>query len=202
MTDDELPAWARAGRTGWTYTGGNRPPFAIAPGPGQESVWDYPRPPLLVADAREVIVRLPDSSGGGSGGRSGGRELARSRSALRLLETSHPPTFYIPRGDVDLTQLRRVPGGGSLCEWKGAATYFDVVASSAGGANLPRAAWSYEQPFADSRALAGHLAFYAHPLACFVGGERVTPQPGGFYGGWITSELVGPFKGDPSTRGW
>jgi uncharacterized protein (DUF427 family) len=190
MTDDELPAWARAGRAGWTYTGGTRPPFAAVPGPGQESVWDYPRPPLLVPDDREVIVRLPDSAGG--------HELARTRAALRLLETSHPPTFYLPRGDVDLTRLRRVPGGGSLCEWKGAATYFDIVAAPP----LPRAAWSYERPFADARALAGHLAFYAHQLACFVGGERVTPQPGGFYGGWITSELVGPFKGDPSSRGW
>lgn len=195
MSDDDLPAWARAGRTGWLHTGQQRPPFAIAPGPGQESVWDYPRPPLLVADAREIIVRLPDSAGSSAGG---GGELARTRSALRILETSHPPTFYLPRADVDMTQLRRVSGGGSRCEWKGEATYFDVAI---GASFLPCAAWSYERPFADARALAGHLAFYAHHLACFVGGERVTPQRGGFYGGWITSELVGPFKGDPDVRG-
>ncbi len=183
MTDDELPAWARQARAGWTWTGQRRPPFAIAPGPGQESVWDYPRPPLLVADEREVVVRL------------GELELARTRGALRMLETSHPPTFYLPRRDVDLSQLRRSSGGGSLCEWKGACTYYDVGA-------LERVAWSYEHPFAAALELSGHLAFYAHTLACFVGGERVQPQPGGFYGGWITPELVGPFKGEASTRGW
>jgi uncharacterized protein (DUF427 family) len=148
-------------------------------------VWDYPRPPLLVADPREVIVR------------SGSVELARTRAALRVLETSHPPTFYLPRADVAMRYLTPA-GGGSFCEWKGACSYFDVD----GEQHLPRAAWSYERPFDSASVLAGHLAFYAHHLECFVGGERVTPQPGGFYGGWITPELVGPFKGEPGTSGW
>jgi uncharacterized protein (DUF427 family) len=186
MTDEDLPAWARAGRTGWTWTGRSRPAFAIAPGPGQESVWDYPRPPQLVADGRAVSVR------------AGAVELARTPSTIRLLETSHPPTFYIPRCDVDMARLIRAPGG-SLCEWKGACTYYDVVID---GERLERAAWSYEAPFADALAIAGHLAFYADRLECRVGGERARPQPGGYYGGWLTSELVGPFKGEPGTRGW
>lgn len=186
-TDDELPVWAKAGRTGWTWTGAARPAFAVVPGPGQESVWDYPRPPLLVPDAREVIVR------------HGAIEIARTRAAVRLLETSHPPTFYVPRADVDAAALVRARGG-SLCEWKGACSYHDVVTAAG---RLERAAWSYDRPFGEAAMIAGHVAFYADRLACFVGGERARPQAGGFYGGWITAELVGPFKGDPeTTRGW
>ncbi|MEZ4399195.1 MAG: DUF427 domain-containing protein [Kofleriaceae bacterium] len=185
-TGDKLPAWAKAGRAGWTWTGAARPPFAIEPGPGQESVWDYPRPPALVPDEREVIVRLD------------GVELARTRGAVRLLETSHPPSFYLPRADVRLARL--VPaGGGSRCEWKGACTYYDVVV---GDQRVPRAAWSYLHPFDDAATIAGHVAFYPARLECLVDGERARPQPGGFYGGWITSELVGPWKGDPATSGW
>jgi len=186
-SDDELPAWARAGRVGWTWTGAARPAFAITPGPGQESVWDYPRPPLLVADSREVVVRID------------GIEIARTRSSVRLLETSHPPTFYIPRADVAMTYFARSRDGGSLCEWKGACTYYDL---RVGDRWLPRVAWSYEDPFADASTIAGHLGCYANVLECQVGGERVRPQPGDFYGGWITAEIVGPFKGDPHTRGW
>jgi uncharacterized protein (DUF427 family) len=184
--DDELPAWARAGREGWTWTGRARPPFAVVPGPGQESVWDYPRPPRLVPDEREVVVQW------------GGREIARTRAAIRLLETSHPPTFYVPRADIDISVIVRASGG-SLCEWKGACSYYDVVID---GERIDRGAWSYERPFAEAAVIAGHVAFYADRLACFVGGERARPQQGGFYGGWITSELVGPFKGEPGTRGW
>jgi uncharacterized protein (DUF427 family) len=184
--DDELPAWARAGRAGWTWVGRERPSFAAVPGAGQESVWDYPRPPRFVADARAVRVAL------------GAVELARTAGAVRLLETSHPPTFYLPRADVAMAYLQRTSAR-SHCEWKGAATYFDVVV---GAQRLPRAAWSYERPFADAAVIAGHLAFYAHTLACFVAGERVRPQDGGFYGGWITAELVGPFKGAPDSDGW
>jgi len=183
---DSLPAWARAGRAGWIWTGGRRPAFAVAPGPAQESVWDYPRPPVLVADAREVIVRLGDIV------------LAHTTHALRLLETAHPPTFYLPRADVAMPHLVRV-GGGSRCEWKGAATYYDVVV---GARRLERVAWSYEQPFGDAAELAGHLAFYATTLACSVDGAAVIAQPGGFYGGWITPELVGPFKGGAGSEGW
>ncbi len=183
---EHVPTWVQHAREGWTWRGATRPPFAKTPGVGQESVWDYPRPPLLVPDPREVVVR------------SGSTELVRTRAALRVLETSHPPTFYLPRADVAMQHLAPA-GGGSFCEWKGACSYFDIVV---GGQRLARTAWSYEAPFESAAVIAGHLAFYAHHLDCFVGGERVTPQPGGFYGGWITPELVGPFKGEPGTSGW
>jgi uncharacterized protein (DUF427 family) len=182
----KLPLWAVLGRSGWSNTGASRPAFADVPEPGQESVWDYPRPPALVSDPREVIVRLGDV------------EIARTCDAIRVLETSHPPTFYLPRRDVDMTLLRRA-GGGSHCEWKGEASYFDVVV---GAVTHARAAWSYEHPFDEAVVLAGHLAFYANAVEAWVGGERARPQPGGFYGGWITSELVGPFKGGPGSAGY
>ena len=123
--------------------------------------------------------------------------IADTRSALRLLETSHPPSFYLPPADVDMRYLEAA-GGGSRCEWKGSAAYWDVVV---GERRLSRVAWSYPEPF-DYRELAAHFAFYATTLECFVDGERVRPQPGGFYGGWVTSELTGPFKGEPGTSGW
>ncbi len=182
----ELPRWAAEGRKGWAHTGAQRPPFAAAPGPGQESVWDYPRPPALVADDRRVQVLL------------GGVTVADTVKAARVLETSHPPTFYIPRADVDDSLLTR-GGGGSRCEWKGTATYWDVAA---GDRIVKGGAWSYEAPFGEFEAVAGHLCFYPSRFECFVDGHRVEPQPGGFYGGWITPELVGPFKGSPGTVGW
>ncbi|HJL17513.1 MAG TPA: DUF427 domain-containing protein [Sandaracinaceae bacterium LLY-WYZ-13_1] len=183
---EKLPRWAELGRRGWTNTGARRPDFAETPGPGQESVWDYPRPPALVADDRLVRVEL------------GGEGIAESRRTLRILETSHPPTFYIPREDVKMERFTRV-GVGSRCEWKGEATYWDV---RAGGREVRRGAWSYESPFDELAAIAGHLCFYADRFDCFVDGARVEPQPGGFYGGWITPELVGPFKGGPGSAGW
>lgn len=148
-------------------------------------MWDYPRPPRLVADEREVVVRV------------GAVELARTQHAIRVLETAHPPTFYHPRTDVRMEHLVRV-GGGSRCEWKGEASYFDVVA----GRRISRAAWSYEQPFEDVAALTGYIAFYAALVEATVGGAPVRPQPGRFYGGWITPELVGPFKGEPGSEAW
>jgi uncharacterized protein (DUF427 family) len=181
-----LPTWAELGRQGFTHRGGKRPSFAAEPGPGQESVWDYPRPPRVVADTREVVVSAL------------GMEIARTRAALRVLETSHPPTFYLPRNDVKMAYL--VPaGGGSRCEWKGEASYFDIVVAEQ---RLARVAWSYERPFDDAAPLAGHLAFYASHVEATVGGQRVLAQPGRFYGGWITPELAGPFKGEPGSEGW
>ena len=174
--------WLTRAREGWEFRGAKRPPFAEPPDPGQESVWDYPRPPIIVADPREVIVRHR------------GVEIAHSRATLRLLETSHPPTFYIPRGDVRVDQLVQVAGA-SFCEWKGPCSYYDV-------AGIARAAWSYDAPFPEAEVIRECVAFYAHELECFVAGERVRPQSGPFYGGWITSELVGPFKGEPGTSGW
>jgi uncharacterized protein (DUF427 family) len=182
----ELPAWALSGRAHWRYTGSERPPFAVAPAAGQESVWDYPRPPRVVPDARLVVVRL------------GGVEIARTNSALRVLETASPPTFYLPVADIDRNCLRPGPGG-SRCEWKGEARYFNVLAA---GALLEAAAWSYPEPLPGMEAIRDHVSFYPSRLECEVAGERVRPQPGRFYGGWITSELVGPFKGEPGSGGW
>lgn len=181
-----LPTWAVLGRQGWAHRGAQRPAFAVEPKPGQESVWDYPRPPCVVGDQREVVVR------------AFGVEIARTCAALRVLETSHPPTFYLPRGDVQMGHLARVSSG-SRCEWKGEATYFDIVV---GDGRLERSAWSYERPFDDKASLADHIAFYASRVEALVDGEPVRPQAGGFYGGWITRELTGPFKGEPGSEGW
>jgi len=187
MSDDDIPSWASRARASWSNRGATRPSFAAAPIEGQESVWDYPRPPALVPDARRVRVAL------------GERAIASTTSALRLLETAHPPTFYLPRTDVDMTLLRRKAKVGSRCEWKGSATYFDVVVDERA---IDGVAWSYETPFGDYQALAGHIAFYASILECTVDGHRASPQPGGFYGGWVTPELAGPFKGDPGSGSW
>jgi uncharacterized protein (DUF427 family) len=181
-----IPTWAEAARASWTNRGQKRPAFAIAPGPGQESVWDYPRPPLIVSDPREVIVRW------------GGRLVVRTQRALRVLETSHPPTFYLPLADTDRSLLREAAGA-SYCEWKGPARYWSLVD---GGETLERIGWSYPAPLPGAEILHDRIAFYAHTLACTVGGEPAQPQPGGFYGGWITPELVGPFKGIAGSQGW
>jgi uncharacterized protein (DUF427 family) len=162
-------------------------PRRIAPGPGQESVWDYPRPPRLEATTRRLRVVLA------------GVVVADTRRGHRVLETSHPPVFYFPPDDVDARCLRAAAGQ-SFCEWKGEARYHDVIV---GDVARPRAAWSYPRPTAAFAPIAGALAFYAAPFdACLVDDERVTPQPGGFYGGWITGELIGPFKGAPGSGGW
>jgi uncharacterized protein (DUF427 family) len=182
----DLPEWLASAREQWRWRGVKRPRFALAPGPGQESVWDYPRPPRLQPDEREVIVRW------------GALEVARTHRAIRVLETAHPPSFYIPWDDVVRELLIAAPGS-SLCEWKGPARYWSLVS---GQRVLPNVAWSYPQPLAGAEALADCVAFYAHSLDCEVGGNKVIAQPGGFYGGWITPELVGPFKGEPGSSGW
>jgi uncharacterized protein (DUF427 family) len=194
----ERPDWIERARAGWQYRGAKRPPFAVAPKAGEESVWDYPRPPVVVRDTRHVVVQ------------HNGIVVAETRAAWRLLETSHPPTWYLPRADVDATWVVDV-GGGSFCEWKGQARYFDVLGTPRAGAGahgdserrLAHAAWSYPAVIDDAyREIAGALAFYATSLTCLVDGEQVRPQPGGFYGGWITREIVGPWKGEPGTSGW
>lgn len=160
---------------------------AEVPGPGQESVWDYPRPPRVEPSAELVEVRF------------GGVVVARSTRTLRVLETSHPPTYYVPESDFVAGTLR--PAAGSTrCEFKGDATYFDVVA---GDAVARLAAWTYPDPWPGFEALAGHVAVMPGAMdECRVDGEVVVPQEGGFYGGWITSRVVGPFKGAPGTWGW
>ncbi|REJ73430.1 MAG: DUF427 domain-containing protein [Acidobacteria bacterium] len=181
----------------WEYDGRRRPVFAVEPGAGQESVWDYPRPPRIEAERRLVTVDF------------GGRRLARSERAWRVLETASPPTVYLPRRDVDLSLLEPAPGR-SRCEWKGTASYWRLHAGfdlpAAGGAEAAAdsgpVAWSYEDPTPAFRELAGTLSFYPSRVTCRLGGEVVRPQAGGFYGGWVTDEIVGPFKGDPGTGGW
>ena len=168
----------------WQYTGQQRPPFAEAPGPGQESVWDYPRPPALVAC--ESLVEVV----------SGDMTIARTGTALRVLETASPPTYYLPGADVDWSQLVRTADS-SYCEWKGQATYWALAADP----GRP-VAWSYEQPSERFAPIDGHVSFYPGRIPCYVDGERVLPQPGEFYGGWVTSRIVGPFKGEPGTGHW
>jgi uncharacterized protein (DUF427 family) len=159
----------------------------IAAQPGQESVWDYPRPPRL-----EPVSKLIQISFNGA-------MIADTTRAYRVLETSHPPVYYLPPSDIALQYV--VPAeGSSWCEWKGAAVYFSLVV---GERRVEKAGWAYPNPTADFAALAGYIAFYAAPLdRCSVDGEQVTPQPGDFYGGWITRDIVGPFKGGPGSRGW
>ncbi len=157
------------------------------PGPDQESVWDYPRPPRVDPSDEVVEVWL------------GGRRVARTTRSLRVLETSHPPTYYLPVADVEPGTL--VPVGGTTgCEWKGAASYFDL---HAGGVVARRAAWTYAAPCRGFEALVDHVAVMPGAVdRCVVGGDTVVPQPGDFYGGWITPRVVGPFKGIPGSWGW
>ena len=156
-------------------------------GPGQESVWTYPRPPRLEPVAQSLRVLL------------GGAVIAETTDGFRVLETSHPPTYYLPPDAIAAGTLTN-PRRGGICEWKGQAMLFDV---QGGDRHAPGAAWTYPDPTPGFRAIAGYVAFYAGPMeACFVGPDRVTPQPGTFYGGWITPGIVGPFKGGPGTMGW
>ena len=182
---DNFEALQRA-RAQWHWRGQGRPPFADLPGPGQVSVWDFPRPPDLVRDFRVIAVAWR------------GREIARTSGAWAVRETSHPPTFYLPLADVQRAVLR-IAGRGSYCEWKGPAHYWDLVD---GAHCLPHAAWSYPQPLPGAEPLAQCIAFYAHDLQCSVDGAPVVPQEGAFYGGWITPDLAGPFKGGPGSGGW
>ena len=156
-------------------------------GPGQESVWAYPRP--AIAEPTAAHIRIEHN----------GTIAADTRASVRTLETSHPPSYYIPPADIAPGVLRRASGS-SFCEWKGAAIYWDVVI---GEIVLPRVGWSYPDPSRAFALLRDHVAFYARPFdRCSVDGETVVPQPGDFYGGWITSKLAGPFKGIPGSRGW
>ena len=185
-TMTSLPKWVKAAREQWAWRGQARPPFAVMPGTDQESVWDYPRPPTVVPDPREVVVRWGDV------------EVARTCRALRVLETSHPPSFYLPWDDVATSLLQPAPGT-SFCEWKGPARYWTLVD---GDRRMAGVAWSYPHPLRGADALAACVAFYAGALDCRVEGAAVLPQPGGYYGGWITQELVGPFKGEPGSQNW
>ena len=149
-----------------------------------ESVWEYPRPPRVEPSAARVVVELD------------GEVLADTRRSLRVLETSHPPVYYIPAADVRTERLRASARRVTWCEYKGAARYYDAGDRAA-------VAWSYASPSPGYEAIAGHLAFYPGRVdRATVDGEQVVAQPGDFYGGWITSAVTGPFKGGPGTRGW
>jgi len=165
-------------------TTSQRPDFAIEPGPGQESVWDYPRPPAVKADSRLIEVRYDSSL------------IARSTSSFKVMETASPPTFYIPRADVEFGLLLQMSDQ-TYCEWKGPASYWALARQP----DLP-VAWSYEKPRPRFEVIKDYIAFYPGRVDCFLGGEEVSPQAGRFYGGWLTSEVVGPCKGDPGTGHW
>jgi uncharacterized protein (DUF427 family) len=159
----------------------------IPPGPGQESVWDYPRPPRLEDFPGEIKVVF------------GGFTIARSLSSKRVMETSHPPVYYIPPEDIVMEYLE-LNNYASWCEWKGKACYYNIVM---GDTKAERAAWFYPNPVAAFKDMTDYVAFYAELMeGCFVNGEKVKPQPGNFYGGWITSNIVGPFKGIPGSWHW
>ncbi|MGW1728082.1 DUF427 domain-containing protein [Streptomyces sp. NPDC002306] len=155
--------------------------------PPAESVWDYPRPPALRRDPRRIVVECD------------GETIADTAAALKILETSHPPVFYVPPGDVR-TDLLRPASRRTWCEWKGSARYWDIVV----GCDIrPLAAWSYPAPRPPYEELVDHFAFYAGRVdSCVVDGYTVQPQEGDFYGGWITPEVRGPFKGGAHTLGW
>lgn len=152
----------------------------------RENVQSYPRPPALELVPQRIVVRL------------GGMLVAETTRALRVLETHHAPTYYVPPEDIQATL--RPASQRSFCEWKGVARYFDVLA---GSATAPMAAWAYDAPTARFAALAGYVAFYAGLMeGAWVGDTRVIPQPGDFYGGWVTPNLVGRIKGAPGTQHW
>lgn len=158
-----------------------------SPLPGQESVWDYPRPPRVEATARRLRIIFNDIV------------IADTTRAYRVLETSHPPAYYLPQADIQMQYLSSTARH-TFCEFKGSAAYWTIQVGERESLN---AAWSYPHPSPGFEAITDHLAFYASRIdLCFVDDERVMPQAGDFYGGWITSDIVGPFKGSPGTSGW
>lgn len=157
------------------------------PGPDQESVWDYPRPPRLEPFKGSITIEL------------GGSIIASTKQAWRVLETSHPPSYYLPR-QCFADGVLRLASGTSWCEWKGQATYYDLVSTDR---VAHKSAWTYPEPTPAFAAIAGAVSIMAAQVdCCRVNGEQVVPQPGGFYGGWITSWIVGPFKGIPGSMNW
>jgi uncharacterized protein (DUF427 family) len=176
-----------AARDHWRYRGGERPAFAEEPGPGQRSVWDFPRPPVIEPVPEPLRVR------------AAGELLAETRTGVRVLETAGAPTYYFPPDAVRREWL--TPSGGtSHCEWKGAAEGF--LCNLPGMAADREAAWRYRAVYPEFESIAGWFAFYPAVVDCFVGDCQARPQPGGFYGGWVTPELLGPFKGEPGTGAW
>ena len=170
----------------WQYNGSQRPPFADAPGPGQESIWDYPRPPAIERTHRQIEVR------------SGETLIAQAERGWKVMETASPPTYYVSADDVPVARDLVAAAGSSFCEWKGFASYW----AWRHGQDQQVVAWSYDTPSQRFAQLEGCFSFYPALLECYLDGERVQPQPGGFYGGWITAEIVGPWKGEAGTKHW
>jgi uncharacterized protein (DUF427 family) len=163
-------------------------PKRIEPNPGQESVWDYPRPPRL-EDTNKHIQIIFNS-----------KTIVDTRNAKRVLETSHPPVYYIPPIDIQMEYLILQTSESSFCEWKGNAKYYALRVCDR---EVPNVAWFYPEPTSKFASIKNYVAFYAHPMdVCYVDGEKVTPQPGNFYGGWVTNDIIGPFKGVPGSWGW
>lgn len=163
-------------------------PNKTKPKAGQESVWDYPRPPRLEAVKKTLTVI------------AAGEIVARTNRGYRVLETSHPPVYYFPQEDIRMELVEIHAGGSSFCEWKGAAFYASLLVN---GQPFPKVAWGYANPTPGFVPIKNYLAFYAGRVdKCLVDDEVVIPQPGNFYGGWITSDIVGPFKGEEGTWGW
>ena len=183
--NDKIEDRLQKARDGWSNRGNIRPPFAIEPMKGQRSVWDFPRPPVIEKVFKKVLVKHKDKT------------IVDCQNALAVLETASPPTYYIPLNNVEMNLLEIIPGKTSFCEWKGEATYWALKEIK----NRP-VAWSYANPFEKFKDLKNYLAFYPQHLECFVGESRVKAQQGGFYAGWITPDLTGPFKGDSGTGHW
>ena len=159
----------------------------IDPGPGRESVWNYPRPPALEPCSKHIQIII------------NGQTLADTTCSFRVLETSHPPVYYLPPKDIAMDRLKKMRSG-SFCEWKGYASYYTYLSE---GIEITDLAWCYSRPNQSFEAIKDHLAFYPQKTeCCYVDGEKVTPQEGNFYGGWITDDIVGPFKGGMGTLGW
>jgi uncharacterized protein (DUF427 family) len=162
-------------------------PQRIEPDPGQESVWDYPRPPRLENTSKHIQIIFNNVT------------IVDTHSAYRVLETSHPPVYYIPPGDIKMEYLHITPQS-SFCEWKGRAGYYTLRVNDK---EVQNAGWFYPNPTPAFAFIKDHVAFYAHVMdACYINDEKVQPQPGNFYGGWITSDILGPFKGSSGSWGW
>ena len=182
----ERAAEVQQARDKWQWRGQARPEFAHATGHGEESVWDYPRPPIIAPDFRHVLVRVDDTV------------IAESDDAIRVLETAGPPTVYVAPESVRDEYL--MPNGShSTCEWKGITEEFDL---RIGDLKIPSVAWCYRETFPEFEALAGWFSFYPALLDCRIDGEIAYPQPGSYYGGWVTREIIGPFKGEPGSESW
>lgn len=178
-----------AGRRAWRYTGASRPEFAesVPAGEGYESVWDYPRPPRQ--ELRSQLVEVCSDS----------LVIARSERAVRVAETASAPTWYVPPEDVQ-QEFLQPSAAQSLCEWKGLAQGFDLVGDSV--VPVADVGWRYIKVFPEFQNLQGWYAFYPQRIDCYVDGERMQAQPGGYYGGWVAANMLGPIKGSPGSSGW